>query len=140
MLCDKHVGKMIIESAQMLCTAHHECNEKCCKAPYKKTHVNHPCSIWVRKSRGNYKWLVEHATEMCEEFKKRYGKEHKSCKVVKWCAKNLPSIKNKKRTAFALAMPEKYKNKNAVKAYRNFYLGEKMRFAKWKCGEPEWVK
>ncbi len=141
-LCDKHVVKMILESAQLLCTAHRVCDKNCkCKILYKSTHVNHPCSIWVRESLGNYNWLVRHALEMCREYKRRYGREHKSCEVVEWCAKNSPKIKKKKMTAFVLAMPDKYKNKDAVKAYRNFYLHEKMRFAKWKnCKKPGWVK
>jgi len=141
-LCDKHIGKMIIESAQMLCTAHWVCEKDCkkfCAPPYKKTHVNHPCSIWVRSSRGNYKWLVESALEMCKEFKKRYGKNHKSCEVIKWCAKNIPNFPNKKMTPFVLAMPEKYKEKDAIKSYRKMYLNEKMKFAKWKCGTPRWI-
>lgn len=39
------------------------------------------------------------------------------------------------------AMPDQYKHDNAVIAYRNYYLGEKMEFAKWKKrNTPEWVK
>ena len=44
-------------------------------------------------------------------------------------------------TEFAQAMPEKYKVPgNAVKAYRAFYLGEKMRFARWTRRRlPRWI-
>jgi hypothetical protein len=37
--------------------------------------------------------------------------------------------------------PDKYKIPgNAVKAYRQFYLGEKMKFAKWtRRRSPEWI-
>ena len=48
--CDKHVVKMILESAQLLCTA---LNEAGVPMPYRVTHKNHPCSIWVRESRAN---------------------------------------------------------------------------------------
>ena len=54
MYCDKHVVKMIIESAQMLCTTHHILGAA---APYKKIHVNHPCTVWTRESIDNYNWL-----------------------------------------------------------------------------------
>lgn len=144
MLCDKHVGKMAIESAQMLCTAHWETENCCagvCNPQYKKTHFNHPCTLWARESVGNYKWLVEHALELCKEFKKRYGKNHKSCEVVKWASKNIPRLSKKRRTPFAQAMPEKYRDKDAVKAYRKFYIKEKLNFARWKCGnKPRWIK
>ena len=51
MMCDKHVVKMILESAQILSTAHrvldgdeHADNV----GMYKMTHKNHPSTIWVR--------------------------------------------------------------------------------------------
>ena len=46
-MVDKHVVKMPVESAQMLCTALHCCGQD---APYKATHVNHPDNIWCRTS------------------------------------------------------------------------------------------
>ena len=128
MLCDQHVVKMILESGQMLSTAHWETGSK---APYKATHKNHPCSIWVRESLGNYEWLVKHAEEMCKEYTKRYNKIHKTQEVIEWAKKNLPNIKNKKQTPFAQAMPEEFKHENAVKAYRSFYMGQKLKFARW---------
>jgi hypothetical protein len=42
-------------------------------------------------------------------------------------------------TDFAQAMPDAYKNQDAVAAYRAYYLGEKARFAKWRMGNiPTW--
>ena len=48
---------------------------------------------------------------------------------------------NRGLTDFAQAMPEKYKvPEDPVMAYRRFYVGEKMRFAKWtKRKIPYWV-
>ena len=47
---NKHVVKMILESAQMLCTAHHCYGDAEQKAnvPYKQAHLNHPSTIWAR--------------------------------------------------------------------------------------------
>lgn len=62
MHCDKHVVKMILESAQLLCTAHRVCDgDDYCDDYnlYKKTHQNHPSAVWVRKSADNYRWLHE---------------------------------------------------------------------------------
>ena len=44
-------------------------------------------------------------------------------------------------TPFAQAMPEKYKDANAVVAYRNYYIGEKSKIAVWKHSTPPcwWV-
>ncbi len=73
-LDDKRVIKMILESAQLMCTAARSFG---IEAVYRSTHLNHPCSIWVRTSRENYAWLLEHFKALCNEYTKRYGKVHK---------------------------------------------------------------
>lgn len=73
-LDDKRVIKMILESAQMLSTA---INEYGGKGPYKSTHINHPCSVWVRANKSNYKWLLDHFEALCYEYFMRYDKQHK---------------------------------------------------------------
>lgn len=78
-LDDKRVIKMILESVQLLSTA---LNCLGSKGPYKTTHLNHPCSIWVRESRSNYLWLIEHTKSLLEEYTKRYGKVHKCQQYV----------------------------------------------------------
>jgi len=75
-LDNKRVIKMILESAQMLSGALRSCG--CNKDElYKLTHINHPCSIWTRSSKDNYKWLLNHFIALCNEYTKRYGKIHK---------------------------------------------------------------
>ena len=125
--CDKHVVKMILESAQMLCSVHPEGT-----APYKRGFYNHPCTRWVRESSDNYEWLIQHAYALCDEYSVRYGKIHKSEEVIEWCDTNRPELPEIGMTPFAQAMPEEYKNDDAVEAYRAYYLGEKTAFAEWK--------
>lgn len=37
-------------------------------------------------------------------------------------------------------MPEQYKSNDPVRSYRDYYLGEKMYFAKWNyTEEPSWI-
>jgi len=62
---DKHVVKMILESAQMLCSVFD--NEKYNDIPYKRTHYNHPCTVWTRTDLNNFYWLVNHALALCNE-------------------------------------------------------------------------
>ena len=156
MMCDKHVVKMLLESCQLMSTAHHildgkrlvvqtkkgPCLTKMCenKNICKPTMVNHPCTIWTRASRSNYIWLWNHTEELCKEYTNRYGKIHAMEKMVLnelyFVPFNTPKIE---LTSFAQAMPEQYKNEDAVTAYRNYYINEKSRFAKWKKGNiPEW--
>ncbi len=79
-LCDKHVVKMILESAQMLCAVYDNGT-----APYKRAFYNHPCTIWARETEQNYEWLLNHAYAMCQEYTRRYGKVHKSIYAIEWC-------------------------------------------------------
>ena len=128
-LCDKHVIKMILESAQMLCAAFENG-----EAPYKRSHYNHPCTKWARESQSNYEWLLTHAYALCDEYSSRYNKTHKSLETIDWCnihysELNMPDIG---LTPFAQAMPDQYKNANVMQAYRDYYNGEKAYFSKWK--------
>ena len=72
---NKHVVKMILESAQMLCTAHHVYGnaEQKLNVPYKQAHLNHPSTIWARQCRANYRWLYLHMLALGNEYTKRYG-------------------------------------------------------------------
>jgi hypothetical protein len=156
MMCDKHVVKMILESCQLLSTAHHVLDGepvigKGKKKEYKTysngnmnicrcTMINHPCTIWTRETRANYLWLWKHAHALCKEYTRRYGKVHVMEKMLMDELYDPPAnITKDKLTPFAQAMPEQYKNSDAAIAYRNYYIHEKARFAKWKfTEEPEW--
>ena len=74
---DKHKVKMILECAQMLCTAHHAYDNGH-NVPYKKAHLNHPSTIWVRESIHHYNWLYEHMLAIGKEYTARYNKYHMS--------------------------------------------------------------
>ena len=74
-LDDKRLIKMILESAQLMSTCMHVLGIP--DAPYKATHINHPCSVWVRQNKSNYVWLFDHFYYLLDEYTKRYGKIHK---------------------------------------------------------------
>lgn len=136
---DKHVVKMILETAQLLCGVHHVVESQY-EIPYKLSHKNHPSAIWARECIENYIWLCDLGLELCEEYTYRYGKRHKSQDIIEWCLLNKPALKeNNDITPFALAMPNECKIGNAVDSYRNYYMVEKRRMASWKNRQtPEW--
>lgn len=126
MHCDKHVVKMILETTQMLCTIH---NSYGLEAGYKPTHLNHPCTIWARESKSNYLWLCELLTELHNEWQWRFNHQHnhKSYDIFMQLDNNiLDLLQDIGLTPFAQAMPEHYRNDDSVKAYQNYYLGEKL--------------
>lgn len=78
-LDNRRVIKMILESTQLLSTA---INFYGGKAPYKSTHINHPCSIWTRTSKANAHWLLDHLKALCNEYTSRYNKVHKCVEYI----------------------------------------------------------
>tara|TARA_Y100001963_G_scaffold156852_1_gene251475 strand:- start:1867 stop:2403 length:537 start_codon:yes stop_codon:yes gene_type:complete len=143
LMCDKHVVKMILESAQMLSTAHRVldgdeyANET---GMYKMAHKNHPSTIWVRSSFDNYVWLWEHMTALMREYTHRYGKHHATERLKECLARaptNIPF--GVKFTDPPQCMPETCKGEDTVLAYQNYYIVEKSDFAKWTKREvPAW--
>jgi hypothetical protein len=137
--CDQHVVKMILESVQMLCTA---LNKKGISTPYKSTHINHPCVVWVEYSFKNFCWLKNLTIALNNEYRFRFEKDvdHKSISVLHQITEH--DYENRGITEFAQAMPDIYKVPgDPIKAYRQFYSGEKMSFAKWtKRSIPYWVR
>lgn len=126
MHCDQHVRKMIVESAQMLSTAHHILQSKHTDSLYKPTHPNHPCNIWVRSSYENYNWLVDLWFALCNEYQTRFDKPHKTfVKLQDYIWKAPPAIPQKGLLPFVQCMPDEYKHEDAIVAYHNFYIHKK---------------
>ena len=75
---DVHVIKMLLEALQMLCCALHHCaTPTIWPFPlYKVTHKSHPSTLWTRYCSAHFKWVLNHGTSLCEEYQKRYTKEH----------------------------------------------------------------
>jgi hypothetical protein len=133
---DKHVVKMILEGIQILSTALWETGKS---APYKSTHKNHPCCIWAKKSLSNWRWLKSFVLALNNEKIFRYGKSHRSVEFLKEMEE--PDIPDIGLTPFVQAMPEIYRGKDAVKAYRKYYICEKKHFSTWKNRPtPYWMK
>ena len=160
-MLDKHVVKMPTESCQMLHTNnlyfhykgiygvepslkdlkkfHAHINSKLMKPAM----LNHPSTIWARKTKANYMWLYNHSVELCKEYTFRYGKEHGSESRI---LDSLTFDVDDELTPVDIAMANVYrlpKEKHTwdfvIRSYRNYYLEGKWRFAYWrKNRRPEW--
>lgn len=141
--CDKHVVKMVLEYAQLLSTCHRVMNPENAHVDlYKATHVNHPCNKWLRESALHYNWLKMMWRYLTVEYNLRYKKTHKSSWLGVHLALPPESLVCGDWDDPPQCMPDKYKQQDdVVKAYRDYYIGEKAYFAKWKNGNvPEWFK
>lgn len=160
---DKHCVKMILETAQLLSTAHRildgvqtvvksktNRNKKVWKLNdsretilYSATHVNHPSAVWARQSSANYQWLWSLMQELCKEYTYRYGKVHKCEQIglLQELSKAPNNISDRPFTEPTPAMPDQYKVPgDSVQSYRNYYNGEKQRMFSWKKRDiPKWI-
>jgi hypothetical protein len=136
---DRHVVKMILESAQMLCTVLHL---QGLEAPYAPTHSRHPCTLWAGATLANWRWLRRLALALNDEFRYRFERDEDHASAV--VARDLPAppLPRRKRTPFAQAVPEGYRVEgDAVAAYRRFYVGEKSHLASWtRRRAPKWFR
>jgi len=96
-LDNRRVIKMCLESLQLLSTA---INYYGGDGPYKSTHENHPCTLWVKESRTNAKWLLTHMKALCNEYTNRYGKHHKCESYLESIASAIEIIPDKGQTPF----------------------------------------
>jgi hypothetical protein len=117
--------------------------------PWKMSHVRHPCTIWTNKNISNYMWHLNLCESLLTEYTLRYKKNHKSEVVAKWLRKNIPvNIESAELTNFVVCMKDEYKiyqedsRLDPVASYRNYYLKDKVRFAKWepRANTPSWFK
>lgn len=164
--CDKHVVKMIVETAQLLSTAHRMLdgsvkpvlskNGRKIKSwtlddhrdsiLYKACHFNHPSAVWARESHMNYHWLYTHFIALCNEYTYRYGKVHATDTKLRDALQFIPNrIPEQTLTPFKLAMgsnPECIDNSDPVGSYRKYYRTKKDRFKMvWtNRATPEWFK
>lgn len=148
-LVDKHVVKMVLETAQILSTAHRVLDGVDGVLPatrddilYKATHINHPSTKWAMESHQNYYWLVQHFSGLLKEYSFRYGKDHKCEELMEELALFPYNIRI--RPSFReppLAMPDEYKVPgDAVASYRNYYRIGKKHLHSWKKrSPPDWI-
>jgi hypothetical protein len=160
-MVDKHVVKMILETAQLLSTAHRVLdgeqyidktktgrNVKRWRLPddreqnlYSATHINHPSAVWARATNNNYNWLYCHFHALCKEYTHRYGKIHKCQNMYHWLCTPPYNIPVGYLTPVTPAMPDEYKVPfDTVASYRNYYREAKKDLHKWTKREtPEWI-
>jgi len=144
---DRHCVKMILETAQLLCTAHliidgdQIAKKQIGELILRPTHMHHPCAVWVREASLNYEWAHELGVGLLDQYTQRYGKVHAFDQLfVKLGRLPLNLQHLSMRTPFRQCMPDAYKQEDAVEAYRDYYFYEKQHLAMWKAPAdvPHW--
>jgi hypothetical protein len=161
-MVDRHVVKMVLETCQLLSTAHRILdgteyqdktktgrNVKRWSLPdereqhlYSATHINHPSAVWCRATNNNYNWLYVHFLALLAEYSHRYGKVHKCESMTEWLTCPPHNIPVGYKTQVTPAMPEEYiVPGDSITSYQNYYKHGKKHLHKWTNREmPEWMK
>ena len=141
-LCDRHVVKQALETAQILSTVAHAHGVA---APYRPTHARHPVVVWAGRTAGNYRWAHRHGLALCDEYAARYDKKvHASRRVLEQLADVAALLPQAPCEAFCQCVPEEHRGADAVAAYRAAYVAKLAawgREATWRepAGRPEWL-
>lgn len=160
-LVDSHVVKMVVESAQLLSTAHRVLdgtpisvlNENGRRVKrwvlpddretvlYLATHQNHPSAVWSRANKYNYKWLYCHWLGLMQEYKHRYGKQHSCERMIFTLCKVPNNIADNPFTDPPPAMDKQYIiSDNSIDNYRNYYNTGKRHLHKYTNRTvPPWI-
>jgi hypothetical protein len=162
-MVDKHVVKMILESAQLLSTAHRivdgveyegksQSGRKARRwvlpdarenVIYSATHINHPSAVWARTSVSNYNWLVDHFFALISEYNYRYEKHHKCYGDISYMLQSPPhNLRDYDFTPMPSCMDKQYiVSDDPITNYRNYYNKGKSRMFNWKKrNPPPWIQ
>ena len=146
-LCDQHIVKMPLEEAQMLCTAlwHHAPEYAEEQDLYKPVHQKHPCTLWAMQTRSNFSFAYDLYCAMLCEYHHRYGKWHGAGKhsiAIKDGIKYIPEVwQTPLPQCFSGLDHLKTDEQFPIRAYREFYKADKLKFARYNKGRsmPEWM-
>ena len=147
-LCDKHIVKMPLEEAQMLCTVMRLHAPEYAEETelYRAVHQKHPCTIWAGKTRANYRYSLEMFRHMCNEYTYRYGKVHGSWRLWDALEHGAALVPEGDITPHPECFSEHTDLKSGenwpINSYRKFYMTKQRRFSmKWTNRPvPSWFR
>ena len=162
-MVDRHVVKMILETAQLLSTAHRVIDgeeyvgqsQSGRKAKrwrlsgnvdaimYAATHINHPSAVWVRENSANYNWLYDHLLALGREYTYRYGRTHLTIDKLKDILEDTPENieQSNVMTKMPSCMDKQYiVSLDPIINYRNYYNYGKTDLLRWSNRPPpQWI-
>ncbi len=140
-LCDKHVVKMILETAQMLSTAHRLTESPQADFVYKPTHSNHPSTKWLRSSQIAYKHGLQHLCALFDEYRHRYNKTHATERLLPYLSQVPEALPDLPFVDPPQCMYDECRGSDTVEAYRSYYRVRRNEIdMRWtKREKPAWL-
>src|SRR3954467_13069680 len=80
-LDDKRLRKLLLETAQILCTVLNLSSGRQV-TPYKNSHAGNTLTLWAKNDLRNFDWLILLGVAMGKEYEHRFQKRHASSEVI----------------------------------------------------------
>lgn len=154
-LPDRHVTKMAVETCQLLSYVASEYYHNYGAIPKKDgtpyatrhnhPHLKHPCTLWAAKSIHNATWLMYHGFMLCEEYQRRYNKQHACYDTLLVAHKIFPEGDLDKVTPFTRAMPDDLRFNKSIDTFTAYkkYLATKPwvadNYLRIPSRKPSWI-
>ena len=116
--------------------------------PYRTTagaFRHHPCTMWANDTSENAQWLIAHGFGLCDEYYKRYGKEHTCLSTLTAARTIFPEADWEGHTEFVRAMPDMYKLDTGIDTFTAYkmYIASKPwaseNYVKLPSRKPNWI-
>ncbi len=137
-LDDRRLVKSVLETAQILSTAlrHHGCRAR---HLYRATHKDHPVTLWVMKTRGNYAWTLAYFRAACREYTRRFCRSHQCAALLDLFTQYSHLIPKGRRRRFCncarnTSLGLDFTSLPVITAYRRYLA------AKWGREHPGWTR
>lgn len=154
-LPDKHSTKMPVECCQLLAYIASPFHSNYGTLPKKDgtpylvkhntPHLKHPCTLWMKESINNSHWVIYHGLMLCEEYTRRYSKQHACYDTLLAALELFPDGDFTKTTPFVRAMPDELKFDKTIDTFTAYklYLASKPwakdNYLKLPERKPEWL-
>lgn len=134
-LADRHVIKMVLETAQVLSTV--AVSKGLGEGLYRPTHKNHPVVKQCIADPLYLGWTALHGLALAEEYQRRFERVHKSARIIHDAIERLsPTTPNNSIVVFPLVMPDEFKSEDPHESYQRYL---RVKYRSWKK-YPRWTR
>lgn len=146
MLCDSHLRKMCMETAQILSSVLYRRGRAVPEQLPKPYNPSHPVILAV-DTPEKICWVIRYNLSLHREYFRRFGKRHayySFCRIYRKLFSCTAISLRKEDLTFARDFKDiEIREPDIIQAYREYYRYKKKKLRSWKytnAPEPDWIK
>lgn len=119
-LARKHIRCMLNSACSVIATVLYN---RGLEIPYKPYNKNKELIKWASKTQSNFNWILDYGINLKKRYRETFGRDvNLKINFEDYIDKNISC--NKEIENFPLLLPDKFKSKNIVDSYRNYYVNK----------------